>query len=213
MILQSEDSSEFLDGALDKPASEASEADIRVGRRIRAIRLERNLGLAELAQTIGMSVGALSQIERGLTSLRVRILWPLAAALDIEPHSLLTEDQETAGDLYSVRAASRKQVPVWSEGIRKQLLSPPGAALTGLLVHVEPGCGTADSYAHAGHEFGIVQSGEIELTIDTVVYRLKAGDSFAFKSTLAHTFRNPGRIPCEILWVNTVKPSEVRNGA
>jgi hypothetical protein len=38
-------------------------------------------------------------------------------------------------------------------------------------------------------------------------------DSFAFKSTLRHAFRNPGLERCEILWVNTVKPSEVRNGA
>ena len=86
-------------------------------------------------------------------------------------------------------------------------------ALTGLLVVIEPGGGTAETYAHPGHEFGLVLSGEIDLTIDGVVYRLKAGDSFAFKSTLRHGFRNPGEERCEIVWVNTVKPSEVRNGA
>jgi len=193
-------------------ASDHAAADIRVGRRIRALRLERHLGLTELAQRAGISVGALSQIERGLTSLRVRVLWPLAAALDVEPHSLISEGGEEAGDLYSVRANGRRQVPVWSEGIRKDLLSPPGAALTGLMVRVEPGCGAAAAYAHAGHEFGIVEAGELELTIDGVVYLLKAGDSFAFKSTLSHTFRNPGREPCTVLWVNTVKPSEVRGG-
>ena len=48
----------------------------------------------------------------------------------------------------------------------RQLLSPPGAALTGLLVTVEPGGGTAEAYAHAGHEFGFVLSGEVELTVD-----------------------------------------------
>ena len=104
-------------------------------------------------------------------------------------------------------------MPVWSEGIGKQLLSPPGATLTGLMVKVEPGGGTAEAYAHAGHEFGLVLAGEVELTVDNVVYRLKAGDSFAFKSTFPHAFRNAGPERCEILWVNTVKPSEVRNGA
>ena len=211
--MKADDLSDALDDPQDRAAPEISDADLRVGRRLRALRLERNLGLAELAQRAGISVGALSQIERGLTSLRVRVLWPLAAALDIEPHSLLTDEAGEAGDLYVVRAPARRAMPVWSEGIGKQLLSPPGATLTGLMVKVEPGGGTAEAYAHAGHEFGLVLAGEVELTVDTVVYRLKAGDSFAFKSTLVHAFRNRGTECCEILWVNTVKPSEVRNGA
>jgi transcriptional regulator with XRE-family HTH domain len=189
------------------------DADVRVGRRIRALRLERNLALADLAQRAGISVGALSQIERGLTSLRVRVLWPLAAALGIEPHSLFSDAADAGSDLYVVRAGSRREIPALSEGIRKELLSPPGAVLTGLLVYVEPGCGTQAAYAHAGHEIGLVRTGEVELTVDNVVYRLKTGDSFAFKSTLAHTFRNPGTERCEILWVNTARPFEVGNGA
>jgi transcriptional regulator with XRE-family HTH domain len=212
MILAANLQKEISDEILDNSASAASEADIRVGRRIRALRLQRNLGLAEVSQRAGISVGALSQIERGLTSLRVRILWPLAAALGIEPHSLL-EDTDEVSDVYIVRSASRRHFPVGSEGIQKQLLSPPGALLTGLFVTVEANGGTSEAYAHEGHEFGIVHKGELELSIDGVVYRLKAGDSFAFKSTLAHSFRNSGPEVCEIFWVNMVKPIEIENGA
>ncbi len=189
-----------------------SEADVRLGRRIRALRLERKLGIAEVAQRAGISVGALSQIERGISSLRIRVLWPLAAALGVEPHSLLADDEGRSGDLYVVRASGRKDVPVHSEGIRKELLSPPGSVLTGLLVHVEPNGGTGESYSHAGYEFGLVKKGQIELTIDSVVYLLKTGDSFAFKSTLKHSFRNRGRERCEIVWINTTKSAEIRNG-
>ncbi|CAA2142057.1 cupin domain-containing protein [Hyphomicrobium sp. ghe19] len=189
------------------------EADVRLGRRIRAARLERKLGLSDVAQRAGISVGALSQIERGISSLRVRVLWPLAAALGVEPHSLLAESQDDGGDLYVVRSAHRKDIPVRSEGIHKELLSPPGSVLTGLLVSVDPDCGTGHSYSHAGHEFGIVRKGQFELTIDSVVYLLKAGDSFAFKSTLEHSFRNRGKERCEIVWINTAKPNEIANGA
>jgi transcriptional regulator with XRE-family HTH domain len=189
-----------------------SEADIRLGRRIRGLRIERKLGITEVAQRAGISVGALSQIERGLTSLRIRVLWPLAAALGVEPHSLLADDENKSSDLYVVRAVKRKEVPVRSEGMRKELLSPPGSVLTGLLVHVDPGGGTGDSYSHAGYEFGLVKKGQVELTIDSVVYLLKAGDSFAFKSTLKHSFRNGGKERCEIIWINTTKTTEIRNG-
>ncbi|MFT3732164.1 MAG: cupin domain-containing protein [Hyphomicrobium sp.] len=189
-----------------------SEADVRLGRRIRALRLERKLGITEVAQRANISVGALSQIERGLTSLRIRVLWPLAAALGVEPHSLLADDEGKNGDLYVVRAASRKDVPVRSDGMRKELLSPPGSVLTGLLVHVEAGGGTGESYSHAGYEFGLVKKGQVELTIDSVVYLLKTGDSFAFKSTLKHSFRNGGKEKCEIVWINTTKATEIRHG-
>jgi transcriptional regulator with XRE-family HTH domain len=202
------------DDETDMTASpESDTADRRVGRRIRALRLQRGRSLAELAQAAGLSIGALSQIERGLTSLKVKTLWPLAGALAVEPHSLLNDAEVHGRELYVVRRSERRSVPVWSEGICKDLLSPTGAALTGLHVRVEPGGGTATTYAHPGQEFGIVLSGEVDLEVDGQTYRLQVGDSFAFKSTLPHGFRNPGDAPCEIVWVNTVKPLDVRNGA
>jgi len=201
---------DVLDETAERPKDDA---DVRVGRRVRALRLERKLSLAELAAKTGISIGALSQIERGMSSLRVKVIWPLAAALDIEPSALIADGNEAVNDLYCVRADKRRQIPVKSEGIAKALLSPPGATLTGLLVTVEADGGTAEAYAHIGHEFGYVLSGEVELVVDSTKYVLKGGDSFAFKSTLLHAFRNPGTEPCEILWVNTTKPSEVRDGA
>jgi transcriptional regulator with XRE-family HTH domain len=204
---------EQLDELIGKPGRDISEADVLVGRRVRALRLERNLSLSDLAGKAGISIGALSQIERGLSSLRVKVIWRLAAALGIEPGALIGDGGETASDLYCVRAHQRRALPVHSEGIAKLLLSPPGATLTGMIVTVEPAGGTAEAYAHAGHEFGYVISGEVELSIDGTTYALKQGDSFAFKSTLLHSFANNGRARCEILWINTTKPSEVRDSA
>lgn len=198
---------------VEKPGREISEADVLVGRRVRALRLERNLSLSDLGARAGISIGALSQIERGLSSLRVKVIWPLAAALSVEPSALIGDSSEPSSDLYCVRAQTRRSLPVHSEGIAKQLLSPPGSTLTGMLVTVEPGGGTMEAYAHAGHEFGFVMSGEVELTVDGTTYALRQGDSFAFKSTLMHAFRNAGQVRCEIVWVNTTKPSEVRDDA
>nr|WP_316650660.1 cupin domain-containing protein [uncultured Gellertiella sp.] len=195
-----------------RQARDAAEADVIVGRRVRALRLERNLSLNDLAARTGISIGALSQIERGLSSLRVKVIWPLAAALAVEPSALIGDGGETGNDLYCVRSTSRRSLPVRSEGIAKWLLSPPASALSGMLVTVEPGGGTAEAYAHTGHEFGYVLAGEIELEIDGGTYQLKQGDSFAFKSTLMHAFKNLGPVKAEILWINTNKPPEPTNG-
>lgn len=180
-------------------------SDVHVGRRLRALRLERQLSLSALSKRAGMSVGALSQLERGLSSLRVKTLWALASALQIDPSRLISESAEDHNDLYCVRAGNRRALPVSAEGTEKLLLSPPGAALTGLLVTVAPDGGTREAYAHEGHEFGYVLEGEVELTVDDVAYRLKRGDSFAFRSTFLHAFRNRGMEPCTILWVNTAR--------
>lgn len=206
------DMMDALDDQTDKPARDANEVDVLVGRRVRALRLERNLSLVELATRTGISIGALSQIERGMSSLRVRVIWPLAAALDVEPSALIVDGGEPVNDLYCVRANSRRALPVRAEGISKDLLSPPGAALTGMQVIVEPGGGT-ETYAHTGHEFGCVTAGEVELVVDATRYLLKTGDSFAFKSTLPHSFRNAGTERCTILWVNTAKPVEATDDA
>jgi transcriptional regulator with XRE-family HTH domain len=205
--------SQQLDEPGQKPGRDGNEADVLVGRRVRALRLERRLSLSDLAGKAGVSIGALSQIERGLSSLRVKVIWPLSAALGVEPSALIGDGGDASSDLYCVRAHLRRALPVHSEGIAKALLSPPGATLTGMIVTVEPGGGTAEAYAHAGHEFGFVLTGEIELSVDGTSYSLKQGDSFAFKSTLLHSFTNRSRLRGEILWVNTTKPSEVRDDA
>jgi len=193
------------------PTDSDNDADVRIGRRVRALRLERNLSLSDLAARAGISIGALSQIERGLSSLRVKVIWPLAAALEVGPSALITDADEPVSDLYCVRAGQRRALPVRSEGISKELLSPPGSALTGMLVVVEPGGGTA-AYSHNGQEFGLVTAGEVELLVDGTRYLLKTGDSFAFRSTLSHAFRNLAKERCTIVWVNTLKPSEERDG-
>jgi transcriptional regulator with XRE-family HTH domain len=203
---------EELDEVIEKQSRDANEADVLVGRRVRALRIERNMSLNDLASKTGISIGALSQIERGLSSLRVKVIWPLAAALSVEPSALIGDGNEATSDLYCVRSHLRRELPVHTEGIAKVLLSPPGAALTGMIVTVEAGGGSQGAYAHAGHEFGLMLSGEVELEVDGTRYQLKKGDSFAFKSTLLHSFTNHGSALAEILWVNTNKP-ELKDGA
>jgi uncharacterized cupin superfamily protein len=56
---------------------------------------------------------------------------------------------------------------------------------------------------HEGDEFGYVLEGRLSLNIDDTVHELVAGDSFAFPSHLAHTYRNPGPDVTRVIWINT----------
>lgn len=74
--------------------------------RVRALRRERGHSITDAAQKAGISVGSLSQIEHGITSLRVRALWPLAAALQADPGNLIEDESDRASDLYVVPGSS-----------------------------------------------------------------------------------------------------------
>jgi uncharacterized cupin superfamily protein len=56
---------------------------------------------------------------------------------------------------------------------------------------------------HEGDEVGYVLEGRLELSIDDKLHALGPGDSFAFPSNLAHTYRNPGTEVTRVIWVNT----------
>jgi len=116
---------QMAEAADARGGSEINHPDVRVGRRVRALRLARRMSLADLAAKASISIGALSQIERGMSSLRVRVIWPLAAALDVDPAALIVDDAQSASDLYCVRANQRRSLPVRTEGISKQLLCRP----------------------------------------------------------------------------------------
>ena len=74
------------------------------------------------------------------------------------------------------------------------------------VMHVGPSGSSGDAlYTHDGEEAGFVLKGGIALTVGDTQYQLRAGDSFRFSSQVPHAFRNTGKTPVEIVWVNLVQ--------
>jgi transcriptional regulator with XRE-family HTH domain len=180
--------------------------DALLGERIRHRRRARNMSLKDLAESSGISIGLLSQIERGLSSPSLRVLAGLADALQLGLADLFSDSVATPQDeKIVVHAAERKQLTFWRTGISKELLTPPveNSTLDIFLVVLEPG-GTSGSqlYSHEGEEAGTVLEGTIAINVEGKEYRLQAGDSFRFTSTRQHSFWNPGASSARVLWVN-----------
>ncbi len=68
----------------------------RVGHRIKVMRVDRNLKQEELAALINMRAPQLSEIERGIRSLRVDQLMEIAQALKCSASYLLGEEKNVA---------------------------------------------------------------------------------------------------------------------
>lgn len=196
---------------MSKKAAKAEPAvDVAVGQRIRDLRRAGAMSLEAVAARTDLSIGFLSQIERGLSSPSLRVLATLADVLGVGIAGLFgaKENEGAAPDAIVTRERARAKLNLWRTGISKQLLNPAGSEgrLNLFLVHMEPGGSTGDElYTHDGEEAGLVLEGEMKLTVDAESWTLKHGDSFRFASRRPHRFSNPsGDAKAIVLWVNCV---------
>ncbi len=174
----------------------------KLGRDLRALRKTRGLTLSELALKVGRSVGFLSQVERGISELGIDDLRALAAALEA-PLSwfLVHEDQPEEERGHVVRAAGRRHIGSAETGLTEELLSPDlGGSFEVLRSVFAPGAERKQVITRDTEETGYLVAGELELWIGGRHFHLQAGDSF--RSAREPTrWRNPGKIPCEVIWV------------
>lgn len=179
--------------------------DHRLGMRLKARRLERKLSLQQLAALSGLSIGMLSQIERGLSSPSLRSLRLLSVALSIPMSWFFTAPEQAgkAASPYIVRRTDRRLLRLTPTGVMKELLSPTSANLLEMYeLLLQPGGSSGtDFYSHQGEKAGVVVSGTLRLWLEEEPHLLEEGDSFQFPSTVPHQFDNPGRDPSRVLWI------------
>jgi transcriptional regulator with XRE-family HTH domain len=180
---------------------------VRLGPMIRALRKRGRLTLIELATKAGLSVGHLSQVERGISTPTIRQLHNIAGAMGVTIGWFFHGDEaavEADGGIV-VRANRRKRMAMGDVGVVDELLVPHlNGALELLSCTLEPGSSSGpEPYTHDGEEAGLVLAGKMELTVDDRSYVLGVGDSFAFKSTSPHRYRNSGTDALTVIWAIT----------
>ena len=181
----------------------------RVGATLRRLRKDKGLSLQTLADRSGVSIGMISQVERGLANPSIRLLTALRRALNASMQELfgeLSPDAGAQGDpdpdpSFVRRSEDRPTIDLGN--ITKALLTPTDRHnLQIMILKIEPGGesgGRALSYP--AEKGGLVLSGEITLQVDEETATLRAGDSAVFDSARAHSLRNLGEEPAELLWI------------
>lgn len=183
-------------------------ADLWLGQHLRGLRKMHDLSLEQLAERCGLSVGALSQIERGITSPTMRSLRRLSEVFNVPMSQLFHEGEyppvEELGRI--VRAQGRRVLSLNTTGVQKELLTPAASGTLEIyLVTIAPGGSSGpELYTHKGEEGGYVMAGEMLLEIEDRTFHLKTGDSFRFKSQTPHRFANITRKETVVVWTNVV---------
>jgi transcriptional regulator with XRE-family HTH domain len=179
--------------------------ETRIGARLRSLRRDRGMTMAELATATGLTSGFLSQLERDLTSVSLSSLARICAALDVRFGDVL--DSAPTGAVIR-----RKDARAWT-GIGAHvdlLLSSRDERRFHLMEsHIPPGAGAGEAlYTFpADVELVYVLSGSLELQAEGKLFRVDAGDTLTYSPREPHTWRNPSEgEQAVVLWFSIPNP-------
>jgi transcriptional regulator with XRE-family HTH domain len=179
--------------------------ETRLGERLRALRRDRGLSIAQLAERTGLTKGFLSQLERDLTSVSLSALARICAALGVRFGDVL--DDPPMGAVIRRESAIR-----WTEVGNHEdvVLSPPEEQRLNLIEsRIPPGVSAGDDvYTFpADVELIYVLAGALELRLGDEVMTLTAGETFTYSPREPHVWRNPSESDeTVVLWFAVPNP-------
>ena len=190
------------------PRSMPEQADrrVRMGERLRGIRRDRKLTLADVANLSGLAISTVSKVERGLMALTYDRFSQLAEGLGVDIAELFSERGEPFGPGQVAVARTGEFRLHETENYVYEMLFPElwRKAMT-------PMMGTLRPYetmhfdrfvSHPGQEFLLVLDGTVTVRfedMDPVV--LGTGESVYFDSRRGHLYASADDRPARILVV------------
>lgn len=192
----------------DRRGNQGDEAvlgDFDVGARLREARLKAGLTQRQLAERAGVPHSQISMVEQNHSSPSVASLRRILGGIPMTMAEFFEPDQGLGEQIFFSAKEFLDLTSRLSHGGngRVTMRQVGDAAAHGLQIlqeRYDAGADTGPSMLeHAGHEGGIVLSGEIELTVGGQVRLLRKGDAYLFDSRRPHRFRNRGDRPAELV--------------
>lgn len=190
---------DYSEMTVDKPA-------IDIGARLKNLRRERKWTLVETSKHTGLSLSALSKIERNELSPTLMSLGKIASGFGIDVVTLLSDEDNPASlGRRSVNRHSHGLVSstgtcenIWfAADLKHKRMLPLKTRVTAKV----PG-EYAEWPVHVGEIFVYVLSGR--LVVHSQLYApvyLEPGDSLYYDSSSGHKWTTEGETDAEVLWV------------
>lgn len=162
-----------------------------IGLKIKQLRQSRKMTLQELGDQVGLSVGYLSQLERGISTIAVDTLDKIAKIFDKRALDFFDESTPSKSPVMREKDAPIDSV---SETIRTFTLSTnlTDNNMYAKLVEIMPQqkLEKISTYEHVGEEFVYILEGVLTLILEDKTYTLYPGDSAQYQSTDKHNWAN-----------------------
>jgi transcriptional regulator with XRE-family HTH domain len=175
---------------------------MKIGEKIRELRIRNGLTQQELADRCELSKGFISQVERELTSPSIATLMDILESLGTNIKDFFNEqiDEKIVFKKEDVSSLENKELDHVIHWIvpnaQKNLMEP-------IVMELAPGGMSKAEDPHEGEEFGYVLSGAVILHLGKQQYRVRKGECFTFKPNMSHYLSNGSRGKSVLLWVST----------
>lgn len=181
-----------------------SEADALFGTAVRARRAQLGITLDQLAQSSGVSPGALSRVERGLLGPSLRNAMAIAHGLGCELGELL----QPGAQAVVTRKGEHQRYLHEDSGVERMALARPAPGIEWVEYRLPPG---AQSSHFAPHRSGTREvfhllDGTVRIWTGAHSVQLRSGDTAVLTMDVEHRFINEGRKPARLMLL-VVAPS------
>lgn len=176
---------------------------MELANKLRLARKEVPLTMQHVADQAGLSVGFISQVERGITVPSLGSLVSIAKVLG-KPVSFFLENESIGSEL--TRRGDRQSFEVAEGSVSYERLSTSfqNSKLHSVIIHEPPGH-RMEPISHDGEELIFILQGEMSVEIEGEITLLRQGDSMHFDSTRIHAIWNHGVETTSVLWCGTLE--------
>jgi quercetin dioxygenase-like cupin family protein/DNA-binding XRE family transcriptional regulator len=161
------------------------------GARLRELRRDRGVTLADLSTATGVSVSTLSRLESGTRRPTLELLLPLARA-----HGVTLDELVGAPPTGDPRVHLR---PVTRHGMTMLPLSRRAGGIQAYKLVIPAGGGDPEPKTHEGYEWLYVLNGRLRVVLGEHDLVLAPGEAAEFDTRVPHWFGAAGADPVEFL--------------
>ncbi len=175
---------------------------MKIGYKIKDLRIQKNLTQEELADRCELSKGFISQLERDLTSPSIATLIDILQCLGTDLKEFFNDSVEEQiafreADYFEKIDEELKNKVEWIiPNAQKNMMEP-------IRLSLSPGGSTYPDNPHEGEEFGYVLSGSIRLMLGKRAIRVKKGESFYFTANTTHYIKANEKTGAVLICVST----------
>lgn len=174
-----------------------ADALIPVGKKIKKVRVEKDISLERMANETGYSIDYIKKIEAGKKIPPVGTLLQIARALKIDSGFFLKEQEDKLNDRIQAftKRTDNYAYTTLTPGAENKHLKAFRVTIDAKQDHKGVG------YQHEGEEFVYVISGRIEVVVGEHINTLDEGESLQFNSAIRHKLKNIGEKEARLLVV------------
>jgi transcriptional regulator with XRE-family HTH domain len=176
-----------------------------LGARLRARRKAIGKTMQQVADEASLTIGFISQIERGISTPSLASLYNVAKALDASVDMFVSQAPQRSHSVVT-HAGTRPTFKVDGTSRYYEFLERgfADAKLNACLSHVPSGH-ASEMMSHEGEDFVYLVAGKMLYEVDGIPYELGAGDTLHFDSRKPHRGTNIGSDTAIELWVGTMR--------